>query len=750
VGAATEQSFAWSIEPHIYRHARESSKARASARVRRVARLARAASVARPRRPPRGRTVRRAGRVDARLARMFVCAECGAAQPAPGRCPADGGELLPIGDDVLLGQTLGAYRIARLLGVGGMGRVYKGVHPQIGSRVAIKVLSRECSDRRDLVDRFFAEAKAVNLIRHENIVNVLDLSMLPDGRPYIVMEYLDGAPLASIVDAAQRRGPLPLGGIARLCAEVLDALGAAHQKTIIHRDLKPDNIFVTPAGHAKVLDFGIAKLHPELGGSMTHTGSLLGTPHYMSPEQAAGQPVDMRTDLYAIGVILFELATLRKPFVADSLFELLKKQVEMPPPPPRSLRPDMPPDMEHVIVTALAKQPEHRFGSAQAMSAALQHATSQLPPEQWAPISTTATSSGKASPSWHPTPMQQRVHHQHPSTLSAGQVTAPSTPPKKRGKRGVWIALAAVLLVGGGITAAVLATGGDGDSSGTGDKTASADPPSTSKPSEPATKHAKKPDKPDKPAGDKKSSDDDLDDFDAQIKDAEQYMTADQIKQLEAARKLAKQALDESKDFDAADSQKKPTSPPGAPPKSADGWVQRASLTPPTKIDYAHVDVGAFVTWATSQAKLVVPDAELNWISADGVYPDGHADLTLKAFASDHGMIDVRFYSPSHAKRDPKTPRGVKSDAKCMFRIWLQPGGIDILDMSGFGDCEKHDIVPAPRCTFAKVWSRVLARHADLKDAVAEIIYTRNIVSHKVVWMFDIHDVHSEQLPDGC
>src|SRR5215813_11908735 len=180
---------------------------------------------------------------------MFVCPECGLTQPTEGHCTADGTPLVPIGEDLLLGTTIGAYRIARLLGIGGMGRVYKGVHPTIGSRVAIKVLSRECSDRRDLVERFFAEAKAVNLIRHESIVNVLDLAMLPDGRPYIIMEYLDGAPLASIIDhAVQTRTALPLGGLARLAVEVLDALSAAHAKGIVHRDLKPDNIFVTPSG----------------------------------------------------------------------------------------------------------------------------------------------------------------------------------------------------------------------------------------------------------------------------------------------------------------------------------------------------------------------------------------------------------------------------------------------------------------------------------------------------------------------
>src|SRR5688572_27328192 len=116
---------------------------------------------------------------------MFVCPECGHTQPVHGPCPADGTQMAPRGDDVLVGTTVGAYRIARLLGVGGMGRVYKGVHPAIGSRVAIKVLSRECADRPDLVERFFSEARAVNLIRHESIVNVLDLAQLGDGRPYI-------------------------------------------------------------------------------------------------------------------------------------------------------------------------------------------------------------------------------------------------------------------------------------------------------------------------------------------------------------------------------------------------------------------------------------------------------------------------------------------------------------------------------------------------------------------------------------
>ncbi|MDQ3370817.1 MAG: serine/threonine protein kinase, partial [Myxococcota bacterium] len=335
---------------------------------------------------------------------MFVCPECGGSLPLEGRCPADGVAVQPIGEDLLLGTTIGAYRVARLLGIGGMGRVYKGVQPTIGSRVAIKVLSRECSDRRDLVERFFAEAKAVNLIRHESIVNVLDLAMLPDGRPYIIMEYLDGVPLASIIEhAVSSQAPLPLGGLARLAVEVLDALGAAHGKGVVHRDLKPDNIFVMPSGRPKVLDFGIAKLTDLTSGSSTRTGSLLGTPHYMAPEQAAGRPVDHRADLYAIGVILFECATGQKPFQAESLFDLLRQHVEAPPPSPRALRHDLPAELEHVILTALAKAPDQRFATTHAMSAALQQATAHLAPEQWTPITGSGTHRAVPSGAWQPT-----------------------------------------------------------------------------------------------------------------------------------------------------------------------------------------------------------------------------------------------------------------------------------------------------------------------------------------------------------
>ena len=388
---------------------------------------------------------------------MHVCRECGLTSPTGGACHSDGTVMTIREDDPLVGATIGPYRIAQVIGIGGMGRVYKGVHPQIGSRVAIKVLAAELAHRVDVIDRFFAEARSVNLIRHESLVNILDLATLPDGRPYIVMEFLDGAPLSTVM---RTTGPMPLGELARLMIEVLEALALAHERGIVHRDLKPDNLWVTPNGRAKVLDFGIAKLAPEQGGGMTHAGSLLGTPSYMSPEQALAREVDHRADLYALGVILYEAATGQRPFNAESVYALLHQQVEEQATPPQQLRPDLPDGYAQVIAIAMAKDPAQRFASAMAMANALSQVSANLPAAQWisvAPARVDASHPSGRSASSAParTPASRPPGPPTPGGPSPGAVVVTATP--RRRSLAPWIALG-IAIAGGAVATAILLT----------------------------------------------------------------------------------------------------------------------------------------------------------------------------------------------------------------------------------------------------------------------------------------------------
>ncbi len=318
---------------------------------------------------------------------MHVCPECGGVSETPAFCPADGTRF-ELASDPILGTDVLRYRVARLLGEGGMGKVYLAVQPHIGSRVAIKILSPQSARSPELLERFFAEGRAVNLIRHENIVSVIDMAQLEDGRPLIVMEYIDGKTLGALV----RAGRVPLGGLVRVFGDVLSALHAAHAIGIVHRDVKPDNVLVTAKGNAKVLDFGIAKLAPQHAHDLsprTRTGALLGTPSYMAPEQISGaKGIDARTDVYAAGVMLFEAVTGKLPFAGATMFDLMRAHVEDAPPRPTDLRPDLPPGFEDVILTALAKDPARRFQSAAAMANALETASGILGSGEWRAAST--------------------------------------------------------------------------------------------------------------------------------------------------------------------------------------------------------------------------------------------------------------------------------------------------------------------------------------------------------------------------
>lgn len=284
-------------------------------------------------------------------------------------------------DDALLGTELDGFKLVRRLGKGGMGAVYLAEHMLIGSHVAIKVLLDELSSRADLVARFYAEARAVNLIGHENIVSIFDLKLSPPSRYYLVMEYLEGQPLSSLA-----RGPVAPEIALPILAQCCDALDAAHLRGIVHRDLKPENIFLTKRGNnprfVKVLDFGVAKLFAGNEDAnrtdLTQAGTWVGTPRYMAPEQCATQPIDGRADIYALGIIGYQLATGRPPFTEGGLVDVLVAHRDRIPPAPHEVNPAVPYEWSQVIMRAIAKKPKERFARASEMGEALKVALASI------------------------------------------------------------------------------------------------------------------------------------------------------------------------------------------------------------------------------------------------------------------------------------------------------------------------------------------------------------------------------------
>jgi eukaryotic-like serine/threonine-protein kinase len=255
------------------------------------------------------------------------------------------------------GMMVGEYQVEGLLGEGGMGRVYAAVHPLIAKRAAIKVLRPELSNDPVAVERFVREARSVNQIGHPNIVDIFAFGTLADGRHYFVMEWLQGESLATRVS----RGPLPLPAALDVLDAIASALEAAHATGIVHRDLKPDNVFLSTGGGTapmvKLLDFGIAKLlGTDPGIDRTATGALIGTPAYMSPEQARGEQVDTRTDLYALGTVAFEVLTGQMVFGANTGAEMVARHLFERPRVVSSLRSDVPAPLDALITRLLAKE----------------------------------------------------------------------------------------------------------------------------------------------------------------------------------------------------------------------------------------------------------------------------------------------------------------------------------------------------------------------------------------------------------
>ena len=242
-----------------------------------------------------------------------------------------------------------------------MGEVYAAVHPVIGKRVAIKVLAGDCADNPEAAARFVREARAVNEIRHPNIVDIFSFGELDDGRAYFVMELLEGESLGDRL----RRGELPIDQALEVLDQVMAAVEAAHGCDIIHRDLKPDNIFLETRGDwsvgVKLLDFGIAKLGDPLPDAhATRTGVMMGTPLYMPPEQATGRNITKAVDVYAAGGVAFATLCGRAPFVADSAAEIIAMHLHQSPPPLRTIREEIGLGLEALVTQMLAKQPDDR------------------------------------------------------------------------------------------------------------------------------------------------------------------------------------------------------------------------------------------------------------------------------------------------------------------------------------------------------------------------------------------------------
>ena len=271
------------------------------------------------------------------------------------------------------GNTLvdGRYRILRRIGSGGMADVYCADDTHLGRQVAIKVLHRRFAQDQEFVERFRREAKSAAGLNHPNVVGVFDRGE-HEGTYYIAMEFLTGRTLKDIVTA---EAPMPQERVIDIGTQILEAAGFAHRHGVIHRDFKPHNVIVDELGHAKVTDFGIARAG---ASEMTETGSIMGTAQYLSPEQAQGHAVTATSDIYSIGVMLYEMLAGRLPFEGDSAVAVALKHLSEPPPPLSQFRPDLHPALEAVVMAALAKDPAQRWQSAEDLAAALEAARAQI------------------------------------------------------------------------------------------------------------------------------------------------------------------------------------------------------------------------------------------------------------------------------------------------------------------------------------------------------------------------------------
>ena len=367
----------------------------------------------------------------------------------------------------------GRYRLEEVIGRGGMSTVYRGTDTSLDRVVAVKVALDPLVEESPIyLARFTQEAKSAAAIGNPGVVTVYDAGADGPTR-FIVMEFVPGKSLADIL---KEERPLEPARAADIAAQVADALAAAHAAGIIHRDIKPGNIMVEPSGQVKVLDFGIARAVD--GGSLTQTATVLGTSAYMSPEQALGQPVDARTDIYSLGCVLYEMLTGEPPFVADVAAAVMHQHVRVAPKPAIERNPNIPPSLNDLVMQMLAKSPKDRPQTAAEVRDRLRQAIANpgdgdalTTLAMAAALPTAATVPIEAAPPPTPAPSPVRQTPTPPRPRET-RPTAPPPPPRKS-RTGVWvlIALIAALLLGGG-AALALGGGSDNSSSTTGHSTA--------------------------------------------------------------------------------------------------------------------------------------------------------------------------------------------------------------------------------------------------------------------------------------
>jgi serine/threonine-protein kinase len=370
-----------------------------------------------------------------------VCPACNSRYEAEvAFCSRDGTPLVHdpnAGKSDLVGQVIAdRYRVMRLIGEGGMGQVYEAQHVNINRRFALKLLRPEIVSNPEAVARFRQEAWSASSIGHDNIIEIDDFATLPNGSVYLAMEYLHGRALSERMRAEPR---MQLDESLAILLQVCSGLSAAHEKGIVHRDMKPENVYLAEKHGrvvAKILDFGIAKVSGAEGSqSLTRTGTIFGTPHYMSPEQALGRPLDHRSDIYSVGVIMYEAFTGRVPFEAESFMGILTKHITAQPSPPRELAPerDIPPEIEAVILKAMEKEASARQQSMGELLAELTAIAEHYAPHvltlasgsmsaQLSAVSLRGATPVRAFGAAHPTPGALPVAH-------TGRITGSRTAP---------------------------------------------------------------------------------------------------------------------------------------------------------------------------------------------------------------------------------------------------------------------------------------------------------------------------------